>query len=89
MFDHCVLFRFFQQPSYWFIGKPSGLWIMHDKKEFTEVTDNLLKLSEALKEKDTQKYRQIFNESEIQIKNLMQKFNAFSGLCREPAQPCT
>lgn len=67
MFDHCLVFRFFQQLSKWFNGTPSGLWIMHDKKEFNEVSGDLLKISELLKEKDKQKCRQIFNESEILI----------------------
>ena len=36
---------------------------MHDRKEFNEVSGDLLKISELLKERDKQKYRQIFNES--------------------------
>ena len=32
--------------------KWKAFWTMHDRTEFTQVTDNLLNLSEALKEKD-------------------------------------
>ena len=50
MFNQCVVFRFFQQLFKWFNGKL--FWTMHDRTEFTQVTDNLLNLSEALKGKD-------------------------------------
>ena len=47
--------------------KWKAFWVMHDRTEFTQVTDNLLNLREALKEKDTHKCQQIFNDSKENI----------------------
>ena len=63
--------------------KWKAFWTMHDRTEFTQVTDNLLNLSEAQKEKDKQKCQQIFNDSKENIQSLMEQYNKFSVLCKE------
>ena len=61
--------------------KWKAFWTMHDRTEFTQVTDNLLNLSEAQKEKDKQKCQQIFNDSKENIQSLMEQYNKFS-MCK-------
>ena len=41
------------------MAKWKAFWAIHGRTEFTQVTNNLLNLSEALKEKDKQKCQQI------------------------------
>ena len=65
-----------------------AFWTMHDRTEFTQVTDNLLNLNEALKEKDKQKCQQIFNDSEENVQSLMEQYNKFSMLCKKQSQLC-
>ena len=65
-----------------------AFWTMHDRTEFTQVIDNLLNLSEALKEKNQQKCQQIFNDSKENIQSLTEQYNKFSTLCKERSQPC-
>ena len=66
--------------------KWKAFWTMHDRTEFTQVTNNLLILSEALKEKDKQKCQQIFNDSKENIQSLIEQYNKFSMLCKERSQ---
>ena len=61
---------------------------MHDRTEFTQVTDNVLNLSKALKEKDKQKCQQIFNDSKDNRQSLMEQYNKFSMPCKERCQLC-
>ena len=68
--------------------KWKAFWTMHDRTEFTQVTDNLLNLNEALKEKDKQKCQQIFNDSEENVQSLMEQYTKFSMLCKKQSQLC-